>query len=96
MLHLIYQSPLETATLQRLGETDSVLFLENALFNLLKKSRFEILVKETLRQQSLFVLEDEIRLRGIDEKELIEGIMVINYQGFVHLTLKHPLIQTWN
>lgn len=96
MLHLIYQSPLEIATLQRIGDNDSVLFLENALFQLLKKGYSERLLTENLTSQSLFVLDDEIQLRGIQKDELITTIEVIQYEGFVHLTLENPLIQTWN
>ncbi|MCK5729049.1 MAG: sulfurtransferase complex subunit TusB [Methylococcales bacterium] len=96
MLHLIYQSPLEIATLQRIGDNDSVLFLENSLFQLLKKGCSERLLTENLSSQSLFVLDDEIQLRGIQKDELITTIEVIHYEDFVHLTLENPLIQTWN
>ena len=96
MLHLIYQSPLKVATLQRIGANDSVLFLENSLFQLLKKGAFESLLTENLRAQSLFVLKDEIQLRGIMEHELIDTVQVIPYEGFVNLTLENALIQTWN
>ena len=96
MLHLIYQSPLEVATLQRISTDDSVLFLENSLFQLLKKSYSERLLQENLTSQALFVLEDEIQLRGIQKNELIPLIQVISYDGFVRLTLENSLIQTWN
>ena len=96
MLHLIYQSPLEIATLQRIADKDSVLFLENSLFQLLKKGASESLLKKNLRAQSLFVLKDEIQLRGIMKNELIDTIQVIPYKGFVNLTLENSLIQTWN
>ncbi|MCK4493896.1 MAG: sulfurtransferase complex subunit TusB [Methylococcales bacterium] len=96
MLHLIYQSPLEIATLQRISTDDSVLFLENSLFQLLKKGTSESLLTKNLSSQSLFVLKDEIQLRGIMENELIDTIQVIPYEGFVNLTLENALIQTWN
>ncbi|MCK5898275.1 MAG: sulfurtransferase complex subunit TusB [Methylococcales bacterium] len=96
MLHLIYQSPLEVATLQRISTDDSVLFLENSLFQLLKKSHSERLLQESLTSQALFVLEDEIQLRGIQKNELSPLIQVISYDGFVRLTLENSLIQTWN
>lgn len=96
MLHLIYQSPLESATLQRIAISDSVLFMENALLRLLKASTQAAKLKEMTMRYSLFVLEDEIQIRGISADELVKGIQIIDYQGFVTLTLKHALIHTWN
>ncbi len=96
MLHLIYQSPLESATLQRIAINDSVLFMENALFRLLKSSRNASELETMSTHYSLFVLDEEIEIRGINPDELIAGIKVIDYQGFVTLTFNHSLIQTWN
>ena len=96
MLHLIYQSPLQSATLQRIAINDSVLFMENALFRLLKSSRNANELDAMSKLYSLFVLNDEIEIRGIYPSELITGIKVIDYQDFVTLTLNHRLIQTWN
>ena len=96
MLHLIYQSPLESATLQRIAISDSVLFMENALFRLLKSSRNASELEKMATLHSLFVLNDEIEIRGIDSNKLVTGVKVIDYQEFVTLTLKHRLIQTWN
>ncbi len=96
MLHLIYQSPLESATLQRIAINDSILFMENALFRLLKSSRHASELETMSTHSSLFVLEEEIALRGIHSNALVAEIKVIDYQDFVHLTLEHSLIQTWN
>ncbi len=96
MLHIIYQSPLELATLQRIAINDSVLFMENSLFRLLKSSRNTSELETMSTLHSLFVLDEEIEIRGIDPSELVTGIKVINYQEFVTLTLNHSLILTWN
>jgi len=96
MLHLIYQSPLESATLHRIAINDSVLFMENSLFRLLKTSSQATKLKQMSKLQVLFVLGDELKIRGINPHELVSGIKIITYQDFVTLTLKHALIQTWN
>jgi tRNA 2-thiouridine synthesizing protein B len=96
MLHLIYQSPLESATLERIAINDSILFMENALFRLLKSNKNASELESMSTQYSLFVLDDEIEIRGIHPNELIAGIKVIDYQTFVTLTINHLLIQTWN
>jgi tRNA 2-thiouridine synthesizing protein B len=96
MLHLIYQSPLEQATLQRIAESDSLLFMENAILRLLKTAAQATELTTMTVTHSLFVLASEIQLRGIYADELVKGIDIINYQDFVRLTLRHQLIYTWN
>ncbi|MDQ7090510.1 MAG: sulfurtransferase complex subunit TusB [Methylococcales bacterium] len=94
--NLIYQSPLETATLQRISAGDSILFMENAVLRLLKSSRHTTELKTMTLNKALFVLKEEIEIRGICPDDLISGIEIIDYPDFVQLTLKHPLIHTWN
>ena len=96
MLHLIYQSPLESATLERTACGDSLLFLGNALFRLLKTATQATELEQISKTHSLFVLEDEIQIRGIDSCDLVTGITVINYEGFVNLTIENASIHTWN
>ncbi|NOQ36924.1 MAG: sulfurtransferase complex subunit TusB [Methylococcaceae bacterium] len=96
MLHLIYQSPLELATLERVAHGDSVLFMENASLRLLKTSLYANELEKMSATQSLFVLREELETRGIEENELVTTIQVINYEGFVTLTTEDTLIKTWN
>lgn len=96
MLHLVYQSPLQLPVLQRMACGDAVLFMENALLNLSKDGRFASVLEKMRQTQSLFVLREDIEIRGIEENELISGIQVIDYQAFVTLSCEHEVIQTWN
>lgn len=95
MLHLIFQSPLETATLQRIGNGDAVLFLENAVLCLRKDSVSSSQLSEMLENSRLFVLISDIETRGIATKELIAGIEVIDYSQWVELTTQHQPVQSW-
>lgn len=95
MLHLIFQSPLEIATLQRIGNGDAVLFLENAVLCLLKNGAYYSLLTEMLATNSLFVLVSDIETRGIAAAELIETIEVIDYSDWVELTTQHQPVQSW-
>jgi tRNA 2-thiouridine synthesizing protein B len=95
MLHLIFQSPLQTATLQRIGKGDAVLFLENALFYLLKNAALNADLQTLSGRTQLFVLDSDLETRGIAAEELSSGINVINYAGWVSLTTEHKTIQSW-
>ena len=95
MLHLIFQSPLQTATLQRIGNGDAVLFLENALFYLLQNTTLNADLQTLSGRTQLCVLDSDLETRGIAAEELSTGINVINYAGWVSLTTEHKTIQSW-
>ena len=95
MLHLIFQSPIETAILERIDSGDDVLFLENAVLRLLAKGTLYTTLTKLLNHNRLFVLANDIKVRGISASELVKGIEVIDYSEWVNLTIKNPLIQSW-
>jgi len=97
MLHLIYQSAIDNALLQRISSLDSVVFLENAIFQINKNGTLSPELEQMLNHRiNFYVLDVELETRGINIAELIEGIKVINYQGFVELTESNKVIKTWN
>ena len=96
MLHLISQSPIETAVLDRIETGDSIVFLDDAVFRILQNGDLKEILERLQSHCRLFVLSDELTVRGIRGDELINGIEVIDYTGFVDLTVAHELIQTWS
>ena len=96
MLHLITQSPIDMAIFQRLGAGDDVLFLDKALLNLLQKGQLNKAITALLAQHQLYALANDLEVRGIIPEELLKGIIVIDYTGFVELSVKNSLIQTWS
>jgi sulfur relay protein TusB/DsrH len=96
MLHLILQSPIEAAILERIDTGDSVVFLENAVLRILQNGNLGETLAGLLTRNHLYVLSDELTVRGIRADELVTGIEVIDYAGLVELTVRHPLIQTWS
>lgn len=95
MLHLIYQSPLEKATLERIDDGDAVVFLQDSVFRILTQSHDEELLKEKLAAKSLYVLTDELEVRGIEVERLILDIEVIDMSGLVQLTVANEVIMSW-
>ncbi len=96
MLHLIAQSPIDSAILQRLGAGDDVLFLDKAVLNLLQKGQLNKTLTALLVQHQLYALANDLEVRGIIPEELLKGIIVVDYAGFVELSVKNSLIQTWS
>jgi tRNA 2-thiouridine synthesizing protein B len=95
VLHLIFQSPIETALLERIDSGDVVVFLENAALRVLQNSSISDTLTRRLGSNRLCVLSDDIAIRGIASDELVKGIEVIDYAGLVELTVNNPIIQTW-
>ena len=96
MLHLIFQSPIATAILERIAAGDDVVFLENAVLRLLHKGSFSDALAQLLLQNRLYVLAEDLEVRGISADELVNGITVIDYAGLVGLTVSNPSILSWS
>ena len=43
----------------------------------------------------MYVLEPDLKARGLDKSSLINNIEVIDYQGFVKLAVENEKIQNW-
>lgn len=95
MLHLIFQSPIETAILERLGTGDDVVFLENAVLRILANGTLNTSLSQLIPEHQFYVLADDLTVRGISVNELLSGIEVIDYAAFVELTIKNSVIQSW-
>ena len=96
MLHLIFQSPIDAAILERIAAGDDVVFLENSLLRLLRHGNLNNALAQLLKDSRLYVLADELEARGIAVDELVNGIAVIDYAQLVDLTVNNTLIQTWS
>jgi tRNA 2-thiouridine synthesizing protein B len=96
MLHLIAQSPIDSAIFQRLGAGDDLLFLDKAVLNILQKGQLNETLTALLAQHQLYALANDVEIRGIIPEELLKGIIVIDYAGFVELSVQNSLIQTWS
>ncbi len=96
MLHLIFQSPIESAILARVDAGDVVVFLENAVLRTLQNSVISNTLAQQLSCNRLCVLSDDIAVRGIAPDELVNGIEVIDYAELVELTVNSPVIQSWS
>lgn len=95
VLHLIFQSPIETAILERIDSGDVVVFLENAVLSILQNSVISGTLTRLLGSNRLCVLSDDITVRGIAPNELAKGLEIIDYAGLVELTVKSRIIQSW-
>ena len=99
MLHTINKSPFEKNTLEtclRLADDGvSVLYIEDGVYSLVKNTKFEQLISDKIPNIKMYVLEPDLKARGLDKSSLINNIEVIDYQGFVKLAVENEKIQNW-
>lgn len=66
---------------------DSILFLENGIYAARQFDRAKI-----DSSINLYVLEADLLARGFDK---IEGIVTVDYEGFVRLCTQHMKVISW-
>ncbi len=95
MLHLVFQSPIETAILERIEAGDVVVFLENAVLRVLRNGLLNEPLTQLAGTNRLCVLSADVTVRGIAADELVDGIDIIDYADLVELTVDNRVIQSW-
>jgi len=99
VLHLVNRSPHQSASLAqclaRVGDGDAVLLLEGAVYAALKGSAAAPGLQEALARVAVYVLAPDLAARGVAAEEVAEGLALVDYEGFVELSLRHAPIQSW-
>ena len=98
-LHIINQSPFTHSALQsclRIALPASpIIFIENGVIATLTNTDFSQQLIDTSQNHPLYALSADVIARGLSEK-LLDCIQLIDYDGFVELSLQHNPIHTWN
>lgn len=99
MLHLINKSPFERTALDsclRLAQPgSSVLFIEDGVYAALGDAAHAAGISERMGDFTFYVLGPDVAARGLNDKPLIDGIEVVDYEGFVDLVAEHDVTQSW-
>lgn len=99
MLHTINKSPFERdsyASCLRLAEPgSSILFIEDGVYAALQDTVYAARVAAAGKELRFYVLAPDLSARGLSQKDLIEGIKPIDYDGFVELACSHDRVQAW-
>ncbi|MCA1789282.1 MAG: sulfurtransferase complex subunit TusB [Thioalkalivibrio sp.] len=99
MLHTVNKSPFERNTLVScLGHAtagSAILLIEDGVYGALEGTAHSDLLRGALADHSVFVLGPDLNARGMTDDQVIEGVSVVDYGGFVDLTEKHEKVQAW-
>jgi tRNA 2-thiouridine synthesizing protein B len=98
-LHTVNKSPFERNSLEsclRLAAKGSaVLLFEDGVIGAMKNTKHSDTVANAMSDISFYVLGPDIKARGLSDSNVIDGIKVIDYDGFVDLTTEHHAVQSW-
>lgn len=99
MLHLINKSPFERNALDsclRVAKAGcSVLLIEDGVYAAMAKAEHAEKITSRMEDLSFYVLGPDVAGRGLSDTPLIEGVNVVDYEGFVDLVAEHEVTQSW-
>jgi tRNA 2-thiouridine synthesizing protein B len=76
-------------------EGASVLLIEDGIYASLKGTSVSPAVESAKKGVTFYVLGPDLDARGMKESNLLEGMSVVDYGGFVDLVAEHDNLQSW-
>ncbi len=99
MLHTVNKSPFEKTSLDSClrfaQEGSSFLLLEDGVYAAMRGTTAEEKMIVAGNRHKIFVLGPDLKARGLALESVIEGIEMVDYGGFVDLTVSHDNVQSW-
>lgn len=99
MLHTVNKSPFERNSLDaclRLAKSgSSVLLIEDGVYAATKGTVVADKVNKAMDGIKFYVLGPDVEARGISPTHMIDGVQVVNYEGFVDLVAEHDSVHAW-
>jgi tRNA 2-thiouridine synthesizing protein B len=98
-LHTVNKSPFERtafdSALAHLKPGDAVLMIEDAVVGARKASAFADRLAKAAENCSVYVLGPDLAARGMGETDVVAGVRLVDYGGFVDLVATHDRTQAW-
>jgi tRNA 2-thiouridine synthesizing protein B len=99
ILHTVNKSPFERGSLgtclKFASDGSAVLLIEDGVYGALQGTTAEAAIQDALGRLAVYVLGPDLKARGVGEDRLIDGIEVVDYGGFVDLTVENDKVQAW-
>lgn len=70
-------------------EGSSVLLIEDGVYAAMKDTRLNGALSDAGNRLQFYVLGPDLQARGLSEADVMEGIEVVDYDGFVDLVVRH-------
>ena len=96
MLHIINKSPYDRPALDSALKTGTgvILLIEDGVYAVAKGGAAEPKVKAALGKFKIYALTPDIEARGIADR-VTDGVIQVDYAGFVDLVAENKTNQSW-
>ncbi len=98
MLHTVNKSPFEDRTfetcLKFAKEGSTILLIEDGVYAAAKDTAVAMQVQDALKRVAIFALRPDIDARGMQNR-VMDGVRLVDYEGFVDLVTEHRAVQSW-
>jgi tRNA 2-thiouridine synthesizing protein B len=99
VLHIVNKSPFERNSLDtclRLAKADSaILLIEDGIYAARKNTAAADKLQQALGNHPVYALAADLQARGVNTDNIIDGISLVDYDGFVILTTEYDKSQSW-
>ncbi len=99
MLHTVNKSSFDRNTFEsclRLAKAgSSVLLIEDGIYAAMKNTIVAEQINATMSTLNFYILGPDMDARGVKADNLIDGFKVVDYSGFVDLSIEHDSVQSW-
>ncbi len=99
ILHTVNKSPFEKNSLEsclRYAKSGSaVLLIEDGIYAALAGTTFEQRVTTAMSELDFYCLASDVKARGFSSSNVMDGIKLVDYAGFVDLTVEYEKVQAW-
>jgi len=98
MLHIVNKSPFDKNSLESCiscaEDGSAILLYEDGVYGVLKNSSVAEKLQNAMSNITVYALEPDVKARGIADK-VIDGIKLVDYDGFVDLTCEKEVVNSW-
>jgi tRNA 2-thiouridine synthesizing protein B len=98
ILHTVNKSPFEKQALSsciaHMSDGDAILMIEDGVYGAMPGTVIASQLEDK-KNITIYALGPDLDARGLGEAKLAAGITVVDYKGFVELSVKHDMTQSW-
>ena len=98
MLHTVNKSPFDNGTLQaclnHARQGSAVLLIEDGVYAAARDTAVSEQVLLALKSVPIYALLPDVEARGLQAR-VMDGVRLVDYEGFVDLVTQHHAVQSW-
>ena len=98
MLHTVNKSPFEHRSLETCLKFaqpgNAVLLIEDGVYAAARETAVSRQVQDALKSLAIYALKPDVEARGMQDR-VMDGIRLVDYEGFVDLVVEHNAVQSW-